>query len=99
MIRPPKATIYEVAREAGVSRQTVSRVINDRPDVALETRQRVLEIIERLEYRPSAIARSLSQRRSYSFGVLTAALKYFGPSTTLSGITGMSEELGDGLLL
>jgi len=99
MIRTPKVTIYEVAREAGVSRQTVSRVINNRPDVAIETRQRVLEIIDRLEYRPSAIARSLSQRRSYNFGVLTAGLKYFGPSTTLSGITGMSEELGYGLLL
>lgn len=99
MIKTIKTTIYEVAKEAGVSRQTVSRVINNRPDVAIETRQRVLEIIDRLEYRPSAIARSLSQRRSYNFGVLTAGLKYFGPSTTLSGITGMSEELGYGLLL
>jgi len=99
MIKAQKITIYEVAREAGVSRQTVSRVINNRPDVAIETRERVLQIIDRLEYRPSAIARSLSQRRSYNFGVLTAGLKYFGPSTTLSGITGMSEELGYGLLL
>lgn len=94
-----KPTIYEVAREAGVSRQTVSRVINNRPDVAFETRQRVLEIIDKLEYRPSAIARSLSQRRSYNFGVLTAGLNYYGPSTTLNGITSMSEELGYGLLL
>jgi DNA-binding LacI/PurR family transcriptional regulator len=99
MGNPAKPTIYEVAKEAGVSRQTVSRVINNRPDVAGETRQRVLEIIDKLEFRPSAIARSLSQRRSYNFGILTAGLKYFGPSTTLSGITAMSEELGYGLLL
>jgi LacI family transcriptional regulator len=94
-----KPTIFEVAREAGVSRQTVSRVINNRPDVAFETRQRVLEVIDKLEYRPSAIARSLSQRRSYNFGILTAGLDYFGPSTTLNGITHMSEALGYGLLL
>lgn len=94
-----KNTIYEVAREAGVSRQTVSRVINNRPDVAPETRVRILEIIERFEYRPSAIARSLSQQRSYNFGILTAGLKFIGPSTTLSGITNESEALGYGLLL
>jgi LacI family transcriptional regulator len=97
--RPAKATIYEVARQAGVSRQTVSRVINNRPDVANDTRKRILGIISDLEYQPSAIARSLSQRRSYNFGVLTAGLKYIGPSTTLSGITAKSEELGYGLLL
>ncbi|MBN2256984.1 MAG: LacI family DNA-binding transcriptional regulator [Anaerolineaceae bacterium] len=99
MGRTGKATIYEVAREAGVSRQTVSRVINNKPDVALDTRKRVLDIISDLEYQPSAIARSLSQRRSYNFGVLTAGLKYIGPSTTLSGITATAEELGYGLLL
>jgi LacI family transcriptional regulator len=99
MSKPVKATIYEVAREAGVSRQTVSRVLNNRPDVASDTRKRVLDIISVLEYRPSAIARSLSQKRSYNFGVLTAGLKYIGPSTTLSGITATSEELGYGLLL
>ncbi len=97
--RPAKATIYEVAEQAGVSRQTVSRVINNRPDVASDTRKRILGIISDLEYQPSAIARSLSQRRSYNFGILTAGLKYMGPSTTLSGITAKSEELGYGLLL
>ena len=99
MGRPAKATIYEVAREAGVSRQTVSRVINNKPDVASDTRKRILEIISELEYQPSAIARSLSQKRSYNFGILTAGLKYIGPSTTFSGITSTAEELGYGLLL
>jgi DNA-binding LacI/PurR family transcriptional regulator len=88
-----------VAREAEVSRQTVSRVINNRPDVAPETRKRVQEVINRLGYQPSAIARSLSQQRSYSFGVVTSGLKYIGPSRTLNGITEEAEELGYGLLL
>lgn len=99
MQKPSKPTINEVAEKSGVSRQTVSRVLNNRPDVAEETRLRVLEIIEELDYRPSAIARSLSQKRSYNFGILTAGLKFIGPSTTLSGITEKSEKLGYGLLL
>jgi LacI family transcriptional regulator len=94
-----KPTIYEVAKEAGVSRQTVSRVLNDRPDVSPETRKRVKEIIEKLDYQPSAIARSLSLKKTYTFGVVTAGLKYLGPSRTLSGITREADELGYGLLL
>ena len=92
-----RPTIYEVAREAGVSRQTVSRVINNRPDVAPETRQRILQIIHELDYRPSAIARSLSKQRTFNFGLLTAGLEYMGPSTTLSGIAKKAEELGYGI--
>jgi LacI family transcriptional regulator len=94
-----KPTIYEVAQAAGVSRQTVSRVLNDRPDVSLETRKRVQDIIEELDYQPSAVARSLSLRKSNTLGVVTAGLKYIGPSRTLSGISRQAEELGYGLLL
>jgi len=99
MAEKKRVTIHQVAREAGVSRQTVSRVINNRPDVAHETRKRVQEVINRLGYQPSAIARSLSQQRSYSFGVVTSGLKFIGPSRTLNGITEKAEELGYGLLL
>jgi DNA-binding LacI/PurR family transcriptional regulator len=99
MVDKKKPTIYEVAKEAGVSRQTVSRVLNNRPDVSSETRQRVKEIIDRLEYQPSAIARSLSLKKSYTLGVVTAGLKHIGPSRTLSGITKEADEMGYGLLL
>jgi LacI family transcriptional regulator len=94
-----KPTIYEVAKRAGVSRQTVSRVINNRPDVADDTRERILRIIDEIEYRPSAIARSLSKQRSYNFGLLTAGLEFIGPSVTMSGIAKKSEKLGYGLYL
>ncbi len=94
-----RITIKQVAREAGVSTQTVSRVINDRPDVAPATRSRVLEVIERLDYQPNIVARSLSRRRSHTLGVVTAGLQYIGPSRTLNGITNMAEELGYTLLL
>jgi LacI family transcriptional regulator len=82
-----RITIKQVAQAAGVSMQTVSRVINDRPDVAPETRKRVQQVIEELGYRPSALARSLIQQRTYTLGVVTAGLKYLGPSRTLNGIT------------
>jgi len=95
----PRATIRDVATAAGVSHQTVSRVINNRPDVADETRRRVWEVINELNYQPSAIARSLIRQRSFTLGVVTAGLKYVGPSRTLSGITAQAEEMGYTLVL
>ncbi len=94
-----RVTIKHVAEKAGVSTQTVSRVINNRPDVAPETRRHILEIIDQLDYRPSELARSLIHRRSYTLGVVTAGLKYIGPNRTLNGITTKAEELGFGVLL
>lgn len=94
-----RITIKHVAKVAGVSAQTVSRVLNNRPDVATATRQRILKIIDDLGYQPNIVARSLSQRRTYTLGVVTAGLKYTGPSRTLNGITNKAEELGYTLLL
>ena len=94
-----KVTIRDVAAAAGVSHQTVSRVINNSPDVAEETRRRVWQVIEELRYQPSAIARSLIQQRSFTLGVVIAGLKYVGPSRTLNGITKQAEEMGYTLLL
>lgn len=94
-----RPTIKQVAKATGVSTQTVSRVINDRPDVAPETRERVLSAINELGYQPSALARSLIQQRSYTLGVVTAGLNHIGPSRTLNGITSAAEETGYALLL
>ncbi len=94
-----RATIKQVAKASGVSTQTVSRVLNDRPDVAPETRERILQIIQELDYHPSALARSLIQQRSFTLGVVTSGLKYLGPSRTVNGITSMAEELKYSLLL
>lgn len=94
-----KTTIKQVAQEAGVSTQTVSRVINHRPDVAPETRRRVQQVIDRLGYRPSYIARSLIQGRSCTLGVAGYGLDYYGPSRTLSGVEKQANELGFALLL
>ncbi len=94
-----RPTIKEVAAASGVSTQTISRVINERPDVSPETRKRVQEVINKLGYRPSALARSLIRRRSHTLGVVTAGLNYTGPSRTLNGITAAVEQAGYALLL
>ncbi len=100
MRQSERVTIKHVAQQAGVSTQTVSRVINERPDVASETRKRVLGVIQSLGYQPSELARSLIQRRSYMIGVVTAGLKFIGgPGRALNGITSAAEELGYALLL
>jgi DNA-binding LacI/PurR family transcriptional regulator len=97
--KPGRSTIKEVASAAGVSTQTVSRVINNRPDVSSETRKRVKDIVRKLSYQPSALARSLISQRSYTLGVVTAGLRYLGPSRTLSGIALAAEYAGYSLLL
>lgn len=83
----------------GVSTQTVSRVINERPDVSAATREAVEAAIASTGFRPSAVARSLVQRRSRMLGVIAAGLKYFGVAQTLNGITEESEANGYAILL
>ena len=83
----------------GVSTQTVSRVINKRPDVSPETRQAVEAAIAATGFQPSAVARSLVQRRSQTLGVIVAGLRYFGVAQTLNGITEESQASGYGILL
>ena len=94
-----RVTIKDVAQAAGVSTQTVSRVMNKFSYVSGKTRQRVEKIVQQLGYHPSTLARSLSQQRSYTLGVVTFGLKYIGPSRTLNGIADKADELGYMLLM
>lgn len=94
-----RVTIKDVAYAAGVSTQTVSRVINNVSYVSEETRKRVETVVEKMGYRPSTLARSLSQQRSYTLGIVTYGLKYIGPSRTLNGIADMADQLGYMLLM
>jgi len=63
-------TIYDVAREANVSMATVSRVVNGNPNVKPSTRKKVQEVIERLGYRPNAVARGLASKKTTTVGVI-----------------------------
>ncbi len=82
-VSPKPMTIKEIAREAGVSTQTVSRVLNDRPDVAKETRLKVQHVIALYNYEPSAVARSLIRQRSFTLGLVVSHLNFYGPSAML----------------
>lgn len=70
----PRPTIKDVAARAGVSRQTVSRVINNKAEVSPETRERVLAVIEELGYRPNAAARSMVAGRTCTLGCIAPNL-------------------------
>ena len=89
-----RVTIKDVAALSGVSTQTVSRVINNRPDVAPGTRKRIEDAIATLGYSPSAVARTLVARRSNAIGVLLAGMGYTGTVETLRGIIDESANLG-----
>lgn len=70
MNRKAKPTVKDVARRAGVSPSTVSRVISDNPRISQATRERVLKEMEALQYHPNAIARSLARSRTRIIGVV-----------------------------
>lgn len=65
-------TIKDIAKKAGVSVATVSKVINNYSDIGAETRQRVLKILEEESFEPNVIAKSLSGKQSYSIGLFVA---------------------------
>ena len=75
------ANIFDVARLAGVSHQTVSRVINDLPNVRPATRARVEQAIAQLQYSPSPAARALVTRRTRTIGLITPGISDYGPTS------------------
>jgi DNA-binding LacI/PurR family transcriptional regulator len=75
----------DVARLAGVSHQTVSRVLNDHPNVRAHTREKVLAAIRELAYRPNAAARTLVTRRTHTLGVISVDTMLYGPTSMLYG--------------
>jgi DNA-binding LacI/PurR family transcriptional regulator len=89
--------INDVARLAGVSHQTVSRVLNDHPKVSELTRARVLEAVQRLHYRPNALARGLAGRRSWVIGVVSFDTILHGPAATLHGVERAARAAGYGV--
>lgn len=84
----------DVARLAGVSHQTVSRVINGQSNLRPETRLRVEEAIRQLGYRPNSAARALVTRRSGTIGVIGSKSGFWGPSTVHRTIQAAGREAG-----
>lgn len=94
-----RATLHDVAALARVSHQTVSRVINDHPNVAPATRERVVGAIRKLGYRPNAAARNLVTRRSRTVGIVSHAISFYGPSQMLVNVETSFRSRGYGLTL
>ena len=86
--------VRDVAARAGVSRQTVSRVLNDHPEVASATRSRVRQAMDELGYRMNNAARALGTRRSRTIGVLASDALLYGPSRSMAAIEARARQAG-----
>lgn len=91
-VRAPN--IRDVARLAGVSYQTVSRVLNEHPSIRESTKQRVLDVIREIGYRPNQAARALVTSRTRTIGVLTSQTVHYGPATSVTAIEHAAREAG-----
>lgn len=69
-----KATIYDVAKAAGVSIATVSKVVNQTGNISGKTRERVIHIMKELQYQPSVVASALTGKKTSTFGLLISDL-------------------------
>lgn len=93
-MRPRPPSISDVARFAGVSHQTVSRVLNEHPSVSPRTRTLVTAAMEQLGYRPNTAARALASGQSRVLGVLTLSGNFYGPASTLCGVEAAARDHG-----
>ncbi|MFC8304911.1 LacI family DNA-binding transcriptional regulator [Specibacter sp. NPDC057265] len=92
--RPSKLNIRDIASLADVSHMTVSRVLNGHPNIRPATRQRVLDIIEELGFRPNSAARALATDRTRRIGVIMDSGVEYGPASTLRAIELAARETG-----
>jgi len=91
---PRQPVMADVAKLAGVSHQTVSRVLNGAPHVRPDTRDKVLAAIRELDYRPNSAARALVTRRSQTLGVVSFESTLYGPASMLDGIERAARSAG-----
>jgi LacI family transcriptional regulator len=87
-------TLADIARALGVSKMTVSRAINNHPEISPETRRRILETAQRMNYRPNQFARALTTNRSYLLGVVVPDLMHSYFAEICRGIEGVARPLG-----
>ncbi|WP_198165916.1 LacI family DNA-binding transcriptional regulator [Agromyces laixinhei] len=87
-------SIRDVARLAGVSHQTVSRVLNHHHSIRPETKQRVLDVMAELQYKPNRAARALVTSRSRTIGVLSASSTQYGAASTIAAVEAAARVAG-----
>src|SRR5262245_25269494 len=87
-------TLADIAKALGVSKMTVSRAINDHPEISPDTRARILEAAQRMNYRPNQFARALTTNRSYLLGVVVPDLMHSYFAEICRGIESVAKPLG-----
>src|SRR5438132_2063964 len=87
-------TLADIARALGVSKMTVSRAINNHPEISPETRARILDAAQRMNYRPNQFARALTTNRSYLLGVIVPDLMHSYFAEICRGIETIAKPLG-----
>ena len=89
-----KATIYDVAKLASVSLATASRVINGMDNVSLDTKQRVLDAIKQLNYKPNVVAVELASKRNTNVAIIVPEINYTYVSNVVAGLMEQAKEIG-----
>ncbi|MFH8249524.1 LacI family DNA-binding transcriptional regulator [Microbacterium sp. B2969] len=92
--RSKRPSIYDVAKLAGVSHMTVSRVLNGSPNIRPATKERVEAAMSEMHYRPSSVARSLATQRTMRIGAMVDAPSEYGPKTTLLALEAAARDRG-----
>lgn len=98
MVTSKRANIYDVAKYAGVSHQTVSRVLNNHPNIKISTREKVESAMRALDYRPSQAARQLVTSQSNLIGLLLFESELYGPSSILKAMERQARSAGYSVL-
>ncbi len=87
-------TLADIARELGISKMTVSRAINNHPEINAETRERILAVARRLNYRPNQHARALATNRSFLLGLVVPDLMHSYYAEILHSIESIARPAG-----
>jgi len=92
-------TLKDIGKEVGVSATTVSRALNNKPDISYQAKQKIKEVAQRLGYSPNALARSLKAKKTSSIGVLIADIAdpFFAP--IVKGIENTARQMGYSIIL
>ena len=98
-MRSNQVTIKDIARELGVSPSTVSRAMKDHPDISPATKELVRELVERLKYKPNAIALSLRSRKSNTIALVVPEIIHHFFSSIISGIEDVAQEAGYNVMI
>ncbi|HVU84153.1 MAG TPA: LacI family DNA-binding transcriptional regulator, partial [Puia sp.] len=92
-------TIKDIAKSLGLSTSTVSRALRDSYEISPETKKKVLEYAEKINYQPNPIALSLKQRRSFSIGVVVCEIANSFFSQVINGIESIANQRGYNVII